>query len=326
MSPIQEFGKTASDLSRNPLGIIALFVVLVYGIAGLVFSASAGSLTPEERFPLILFLAIFPVCILLTFAYLVSRHHTKLYSPRDFPQEDGFLRAIQLAPPSALKEKALDEAEEIQGSVDKPHEDHPQQPKSTPASEPSSSQDERSPPKNAFISALKNPAGLASLYAIAEELVFRELERSHSSPVRRNVALGDSRFDGVVAADKPIVIEVKMIHKGLPIALERVLRRIDDSLSDYPDVRILLALVDRGDTSERFRAFVAAKVNQIASQMQHQLLVQTYLFEELNAQYGLVARPDVSVADVTKHGANPSAAHPASALSSPHEQQPVERS
>lgn len=36
MTEIKSFGQTAKGLARNPLGIIALFIVLVYGVAGLV--------------------------------------------------------------------------------------------------------------------------------------------------------------------------------------------------------------------------------------------------------------------------------------------------
>ena len=45
----------AKGLARNPPGIIALFIVLVYGFASLV-TAFAGSFTHEERLPLIYFL------------------------------------------------------------------------------------------------------------------------------------------------------------------------------------------------------------------------------------------------------------------------------
>jgi hypothetical protein len=46
MSPAQSvdkakllnFRETARSLARNPLGIIALFIVLIYGIAGRVFA------------------------------------------------------------------------------------------------------------------------------------------------------------------------------------------------------------------------------------------------------------------------------------------------
>lgn len=91
---IKDFGKTAEKLSGNPLGIIALFIVLLYGIAGLVLTASASSLVTAERMPLIWFLVIFPFLVLFVFAWLVSQHHTKLYAPKDFVSDEAFLRAL----------------------------------------------------------------------------------------------------------------------------------------------------------------------------------------------------------------------------------------
>lgn len=64
---MKTFGDTAKSLARNPLGIIALFIVLVYGFASLV-TASAGSFTSAERLPLIYFLVGFPVLVLVVFA------------------------------------------------------------------------------------------------------------------------------------------------------------------------------------------------------------------------------------------------------------------
>ena len=81
-SPLDEFGKTAQRLSRNPLGIIALFIVLIYGIAGLVFGTASASLQPNERLPLVWFLVLFPCVVLVAFYLLVTRHHTKLCAPR----------------------------------------------------------------------------------------------------------------------------------------------------------------------------------------------------------------------------------------------------
>ena len=46
----RNIGDTAKGLARNPLGIIALFIVLVYGFASLV-TAFAGSFTSAERLP-----------------------------------------------------------------------------------------------------------------------------------------------------------------------------------------------------------------------------------------------------------------------------------
>ena len=62
--PLRDFGDTAKSLARNPLGIIALFIVLVYGFASLV-TTFASSFTATERLPLIYFLVAFPVLVLV---------------------------------------------------------------------------------------------------------------------------------------------------------------------------------------------------------------------------------------------------------------------
>jgi CheY-like chemotaxis protein len=87
------FGNVAQKLARNPLGIIALFIVLVYGFAALVTGFS-GSFTSGERLPLIYFMVIFPVMVLAVFGWLVSRHSNKLFAPSDFRNEDNYVRAL----------------------------------------------------------------------------------------------------------------------------------------------------------------------------------------------------------------------------------------
>jgi CheY-like chemotaxis protein len=95
-----KLGETAKGLSKNPLGIIALFIVLVYGFAAMVITF-ASSLTSSERLPLIYFLVIFPVLVLVVFAWLVSCHSGKLYSPSDYRNEDNYIR-MQLNAATAL--------------------------------------------------------------------------------------------------------------------------------------------------------------------------------------------------------------------------------
>ncbi|AKI02281.1 hypothetical protein IMCC20628_03595 [Hoeflea sp. IMCC20628] len=67
--------------ARNPLGIIALFISLIYGISALLLGASVDMLTPDNQERLVWFIICFPVGILLAFLYLVTWHHRKLYSP-----------------------------------------------------------------------------------------------------------------------------------------------------------------------------------------------------------------------------------------------------
>jgi len=97
---IKDFGETAKGLARNPLGIIALFIVLVYGFASLV-TAFAGSFTSAERLPLIWFLILFPVLVLCVFSWLVSRHSGKLFAPSDFRNEDNYVK-MQMAVVASL--------------------------------------------------------------------------------------------------------------------------------------------------------------------------------------------------------------------------------
>jgi len=88
---LTSIGNTAKGLARNPLGIIALFIVLIYGFAALV-TAFAGSLRASERLPLIWFLVLFPVLVLAVFSWLVSRHGGKLYAPGDYRDEENYVR------------------------------------------------------------------------------------------------------------------------------------------------------------------------------------------------------------------------------------------
>lgn len=92
VSTLKDFAESAKYLTRNPLGVIGLFLVLVYGLASLVVSAS--KLEPTERLPLIWFLVMFSVLVLATFYRLVTRHHKKLYAPSDFRDESLFFKPL----------------------------------------------------------------------------------------------------------------------------------------------------------------------------------------------------------------------------------------
>jgi hypothetical protein len=48
MSDVPSFGNTAKGLARNPLGIIALFIVLIYGFAALTLGFNS-KLEASER-------------------------------------------------------------------------------------------------------------------------------------------------------------------------------------------------------------------------------------------------------------------------------------
>lgn len=91
---LTEFGNSAKSLSKNPLGIIGLFLVLVYGVAALV--CASVNLEILDRRLLIFFLIVFPVLVLIVFYRLVTKHNNKLYAPADYKNEDNYLKSIDL--------------------------------------------------------------------------------------------------------------------------------------------------------------------------------------------------------------------------------------
>ena len=106
---MDKFHSTAKDLSKNPLGIIALFIVLVYGFACLLFNFTSSSLSETERAPIIYFVVLFPILVLGLFAWLVSKHHNKLYAPQDFRDDESFLKANQTNIENSIDKAAVDE-------------------------------------------------------------------------------------------------------------------------------------------------------------------------------------------------------------------------
>lgn len=112
----KSFGDTAIGLARNPLGIIALFIVLVYGFASLV-TAFAGSFTAAERLPLIWFLILFPVLVLVVFTWLVSKHSGKLFAPSDFKNEDNYVKMQMVAVASLTAATAKSDTPASEGEL-----------------------------------------------------------------------------------------------------------------------------------------------------------------------------------------------------------------
>jgi len=96
MSDLSTFSSAAKGLSRNPLGIIALFIVLIYGFAAFTLGLNT-KLEAAERAPLVWFLVLFPVAVLGLFGWLVSRHHWKLYAPGDYRSDESFHQRKELS-------------------------------------------------------------------------------------------------------------------------------------------------------------------------------------------------------------------------------------
>ncbi|MBB4017790.1 CheY-like chemotaxis protein [Chelatococcus caeni] len=125
---VRVFGQAATGLARNPLGIIALFIVLVYGFACLV-TVLSGSFSERERIILVYFLVLFPVIVLGVFGWLVSGHSGKLFAPSDFKNEDNYVKmqlsAVASLAIAASKKDIPFSRKEVEGIVDIVHSSAP---------------------------------------------------------------------------------------------------------------------------------------------------------------------------------------------------------
>jgi hypothetical protein len=227
-----DFSNSAQKLARNPLGIIALFLLLVYGIAGLVFSVAAKGLDVSERRPLVWFLVLFPVLVLGAFIWLVARHHTKLYAPSDYRDAEGFFRALKGltideqrakldAEVNALQVDATDaKPQGSAGATAAPLEGAP----SAPDEERQEVAEVQSPaPFNdrrvSTVQLVERRRGeLREAVVLAEELVFRKLEAEFHLPVRRHVKISGAEIDGLIGTPVPTAVEIKYVQSSRNIA------------------------------------------------------------------------------------------------------------
>lgn len=117
----KDFHTSALGFTRSPLGIIALFIVLIYGFATL--SVTFGDNLKEYIALLVYFLILFPVFVFIGFLWLVSKHHDKIYGPSDFKNEDNFIKmkmssAASLAVATVSQSKEIQKEKDIQEQID----------------------------------------------------------------------------------------------------------------------------------------------------------------------------------------------------------------
>ena len=118
---IKNFSESAKGFTKSPLGIIALFIVLVYGFATL--AVTFGENFKDYIRPLIYFLVLFPVIVFFGFLWLVAKHHDKIYGPSDFKNEDNFLKmkmstVASLAAATAKQPNDINDSKETQRQLD----------------------------------------------------------------------------------------------------------------------------------------------------------------------------------------------------------------
>ena len=266
-SLLQDFGRNAQRLARNPLGIIALFIVLLYGIAGLVLGVSSGNLEPSERQPLIWFLVVFPVVVLAVFYRLVTAHHVKLYAPHDFPDSEGFFRALT---PGEQRERLNQEIREMEAI-------------------PPATEGDKVVALEMEGTGIKEQA-VRHAWVLAEEFAFRELESEFNTFIQRQgrMAAGYA-IDGILLdRGRIIVVELKFTRRFPVMDIARSaaehLRHVADTMSPTPS--FILAIVVEGLPREKLPEELA-RVRKYLKSVPFPVDLRVYDFDELKEKYGV---------------------------------------
>lgn len=203
-----DFLKGAKDFARNPLGIIALFISLIYGFASLLLDSAAEKLTVAERWPLIFFIVAFPIMVLITFYKLVTKHHGKLYAPGDFKDDKSFLRTLT----PEEQEKRLDkEVKESLGDEATPDDQIPLDSTSNAGAPVNDSSE-----KNESESRQEEHRRFREELRDVEKAVIKTIASELNAKADENVGIGgtEAQFDAFLQAPngKPTFLEVKAIR------------------------------------------------------------------------------------------------------------------
>jgi CheY-like chemotaxis protein len=108
----RKFTGSVKGFTKNPLGVIALFIVLIYGFATL--SVTYGNNLRNHVTILVYFLIIFPVIVFAGLLWLVTKHHDKIYGSPDFNDESNFLNMRSAASLAIASAKHPDELYDIE--------------------------------------------------------------------------------------------------------------------------------------------------------------------------------------------------------------------
>jgi hypothetical protein len=287
----KSFGRTAEKLSRNPLGIIALFIVLAHAFASSILAFSSR-LQNGQQWALILFVVLFPLIVLTIFTYLVVKHHIKLYAPADFRSDESFLKSVS---PSQLTSESIVLGSEI-SLVEKTSE-------RIPATEPIVA-DNKENTNNGTNDG--KPQRKTSIVAnlLAKDLVLRRIETSFNEPVRRQSAVtaldGNIRFDGVIIQDDLVTgIKVLFFKDAQHISMDKIDSRFYEAIKANNHLLsigrrfnfILVVVVDdespqsetaRKILSEKILDRIANKFTMIGVNVQVQVLTFGLLKEEFS--------------------------------------------
>lgn len=209
------------DLVKNPIGIIALFISLIYAFANLLLGTTAGTLDHSERVPLIGFIVLFPVVVLGVFYLLVTRHHGKLYAPGDYKDDKSFLRTLTQEERELKLEKEAQEVEVAQ----KDSQDAQTSEDGRESAQKGHADGQAS--AHSLPSSAQRTSDIRSELQLVESLAISKFETEFKKNAQRDVGLGGTNisFDALFDIDdKFTFLEIKMVRH--PATFNMMLDRV----------------------------------------------------------------------------------------------------
>lgn len=209
---MRDFVEASKGLAKNPLGIIALFITLIYGFACLVLNNT--SLEASLQIILIWFLVLFPELVMGIFVYLVVWHHEKLYAPGDFKDEKNFFKATS---PEKIDQQLNDE---VNQELDSKSEEEMINQQTVKEEKCSCEVNENNDVKEDNIYCMSKATMIKQQYMKIESQVIKKIEEKKKIEIIRNVDIFVSEkekieVDGVSEEGRQVCIfEVKYIRNG----------------------------------------------------------------------------------------------------------------
>lgn len=270
--------------AKNPLGIIALFISLIYGMSALLLGISIQHLDEVDKKILICFIIFFPFVVLYVFYNLVTKHHKKLYSPRDFRNDDSFLDAVQKNPKDVAA-KFIDDLKEGEVINITEGDNLPSRANIEPSQVGAKEDHKRQ----------SNPYPITA-YA-AENLAFQELQVLYGAPIRRevyqNIGTRSYRFDGVIEREDSIVlIEAKLLkpNQNITALIKSAFNQLNTYGSAFigynKEVQLLLVCIIIGDDKDV--ADLTQKILAQWAKFNTNAGIRIFSYSELLNKYGFI--------------------------------------
>ncbi|MBI3021454.1 MAG: hypothetical protein HYY59_05605 [Candidatus Omnitrophica bacterium] len=258
---LETFARAAERATRNPLGVIGLFIVLIYGCAGLVLGSAGGTLDMAQRWAMVAFIVLFPCLVLLVFYRLVTKYPSKLYAPSDWRDETNFFRSQTTEEQKQRLEKEVSLESKDVGSARRADED------------------------------------IRAKYLLAEDLALRVLESELKAKISRQVVLKDRHdlaFDGAIGTEHELLlIEVKYTSTSfIPSEIIAALHKRASTLAESLGVHSLgravnLLIVIVADMNEDDRLLLENSLSRHDRYQYQGVELRVYDFRALRRQFGV---------------------------------------